>query len=952
MCMLTSGSRPQDVTAFGGAKGGNLCELTRCDIPVPRWAILGLDVFAEFLAASGIATSLDALLAEVETGGDMESLADGIRDLILSAAVSEQLRAKVAEAYEHVGAEHVAVRSSGVEEDGHEASFAGQFATYLHVSGVDEVHAKVLECWASAYSARSLHYRVQRGLPVGTSGIAVIVQEMVPAERSGVLFTANPVTGDEGEYLVSSVYGLGEGLVSGAVDADTLVLDAGTGEVTDTVLGEKRERVDAAAGSGCVTTSVPVGERGVLSVRDADLVLLREVGEQATKAFGGPQDIEWAIVGDQLWVLQARPVTGVGDGLSARSPEELTVAAENVADGSFRIWDNSNIVENFGDIVSPLTFSFAANVYTQAYRNYGRALRVPDEQLRQMEEWLPVMLGHFHGRVYYNLLHWYRMVRIAPVYLLNRKVLEVALGVAEPLPDEIAQGLYPYTFRSGFRRRVSRTVTNIEYTRRFLGMQRSVRGFVRYFYKAYEVFDNVDYDALPATEIYRRFRRLEEDLLARWGPMMTLDATLLQSIGALHLLTNRWLPDAPSWFQWSVASPGTDVESAEPVRALAELAEFVCAEPELRKLLAETSQEEIRQKALDGGFVEFVSAADDYVAKYGYRSPDELKLEVPDLREDPASLFPMVRDALPEPAVADGAEAGAADVSGESTAPKPDAAQEYLDEHLSGGPRRWLYEIVRRKTRRSLADRERLRFCRTRAFGAAKRMLRGIGRDLARAGVIDDWQDVFWLRLDEIRDVLEERRDRTEVPGLVAARKRQRPADEALFAPSRFTTHGADYGQAALEKAGWTDAQAAATGVSRLRGTPSCPGTAEGEAVVVTDPKDFTGGILVAYRTDPGWVSALSMASALVIERGSPLTHVAVVARELGVPTIVQIDGATRELRTGMRVRVDGSIGLLTVLDAGTEPESEPEAEQETEAEPESEPRTQTQDATAGGDPR
>ncbi|MGW7658083.1 PEP/pyruvate-binding domain-containing protein, partial [Streptomyces tendae] len=441
----------------------------------------------------------------------------------------------------------------------------------------------VKKCWASAFSERSLHYRLRHGLSLRDAGIAVVVQDMVDAERSGVMFTANPVTGNRRQYVVSSVYGLGEGLVSGAVDADTVVLDGATGAVDDTVLGDKQERYHPdPAGSGYLVAEVERADRERLSLEPKDIARLHEAGARIAAVFDTPQDIEWALADDALWILQARPITALPDAIQP-SEDEL-----GPSEGELRIWDNANIIESFSGIVSPLTYSFAANVYGRVYEYYARGLRVPPAALREIEEWAPHMLGYFHGRVYYNLLHWYRMVRIAPLYKLNRKVLEVAIGVEEPLDDEMAETIYPYTFSSSLRGRLSRARTVAAFVRRFLTMNRSVERFMAYFYKAYEEFDNVDYDAMEGQEVYRRFRALEKDLLEKWGPMQTLDATILWSIGALALLNRGWLPDAPEWLTWSAASPGSRVESIEPARALSALAATVRDDAELSRLIQET----------------------------------------------------------------------------------------------------------------------------------------------------------------------------------------------------------------------------------------------------------------------------------------------------------------------------------------------------------------------------
>jgi pyruvate,water dikinase len=199
-----------------------------------------------------------------------------------------------------------------------------------------------------------------------------------------------------------------------------------------------------------------------------------------------------------------------------------------------------------------------------------------------------------------------------------------------------------------------------------------------------------------------------------------------------------------------------------------------------------------------------------------------------------------------------------------------------------------------------------------------KRMIRVMGRDLVARGVIDEFDDVFALTVQELRGCYEG--EHTDgLRDLVAARKAQRARDAELAAPARFVTSGPTFGRAELARQGWvpvTDTPAATVGTV-LPGTPSASGIVEGTAVVVDEPRDVAGGILVAYRTDPGWVAALPSASALVIERGSPLTHVAIVARELGVPTVVQVKDLTKKIRSGMGIRVDGTNGTVTVLSGG-----------------------------------
>ncbi|WP_280400789.1 PEP/pyruvate-binding domain-containing protein [Nocardia carnea] len=921
--MLGASDGEADIAAFGGGKARGLYALGVAGARVPDWRVLGSDVFAEFVAAAGLRKPI----GELAEAGDLETALELARRIRADIAGAETvfddcgIRELVAAAHSRLGADRLAVRSSVAGEDGESDSFAGLFDSYLNI-GPAELGERVRDCWLSGFSDRVVRYAFARGRPPVTE-IAVLLQRFVPARASGVLFTRNPATGSAAQVVVSAVYGLGEGLVSGAVDADTVVVDE-AGTVVERTVGDKDIEYVPADGAGLAVVDVPGHRRTAAVLGDAEVTLLADRGRGLAEALGGPQDFEWAIDDVGLWFLQARPITGLREnpadaGRSAPGGHRglrllpagpvagaavLRGAGEPLAPGDLRIWDNSNIIESFQGLTSPLTFTVAAGIYGRVYRGYAKSLGVPENQVRQTDSWTPYLLGCFHGRVYYNLLHWYRMVGIAPGYPLNRKVLEAALGVAEPLPDELAETLRPFTFGSWPQRVWSRSRTTALYIRRIFGIDAMMREFCTEFYRVYDRYDAMEY--VHGEHAYAAYRRVDRDLVLRWGPMMVLDAILLTLTGTMFLLTKAFLPQAPESLLYALVGPGAEIESAEPARALTELARRAHTDPDLTALLLSTDPDLTYAALRAGGYREFLTDIDSYLDRYGYRSVDELKLEAPDLREEPAGLFVLLRSALgriaaPEPV-------------GAAAPLDPDA---YLDAHLRG-IRRWLYDRVRRKTARCAAHRERLRFCRTRAFGMVKRMIRVMGRDLAARGVIGEFTDVFYLTVDELRNCY----DQVPMPDLadrITARKIARTAAAELVAPARFTTVGPDFTDAELAAQGWiplTDTPAAVPG-DVLAGTPSAAGVVEGTAVLVDEPRDVAGGILVAYRTDPGWVAALPSASALVIERGSPLTHVAIVARELGVPTVVQVPGSSRKLRTGMRIRVDGAAGTVTVLPGG-----------------------------------
>lgn len=875
-----------------GGKAKGLFDLSAAGIPVPSWAVVSVGAFQRFREDAGLDAVIVSELEGLGPEASDEELAQAearILSALAATELDEGVRETIEQAYSLAGGGPVAVRSSAVGEDGADLSFAGQHLTLLNVLGSNSVAEAVRACWASGWAADALRYRLTNKLPLSGIEMAVVIQEIVASEVSGVLFTINPATGSGDELVVSAAYGLGEAVVSGAVDPDTVVLDRGSAAVRNQTLGAKEERIDVLPDGGCETNAVPWSERIEPALSPAQLRVLHEYGLKLEKLMGSPQDIEWAFAEDKLWILQTRPVT----------------TWRQVVDqaGELRLWDNSNIIESYGDMVAPLTYSFARHAYHRVYQQYCQLLGIPKRQLKVIEEWLPQLLGYFDGRVYYNLLNWYRLARLIPFYSVNRRVLEMSMG-AEPLEEEIADSQNPYVFRNWAEGIFVRARVAAHFFWYFGTIHRLVRGFVDRFYQDYDELNAFEYEGREAPEIYSMFIDMERRLLVRWGRMIMLEYSVGLSIGTLYGLTQRWLPDSPEWFLFdAVKTP--DAESVEPMRRLDELAEAVAANPEMlarvRSEPAERLNSFFREGQQSASTRSLVERLDAYLDEFGYRNANDLKLEEPDLREDPASFFALLKSAI-----------GRLEVSDATARQERPTADEYLAAHLSGWRRR-VFELLRRRAQRVLADRERVRFCRSRIFGLSRRMFRAVGTDLARSGVLEEAGDIFHLRLEELRGCFEGTIAHRELGPLVALRKEQELRSSEIELPHRFWTRGGVYWDA-LDRA-WAEASKEDLPADgQLRGTPCSPGIVRGEARVIDRPVDVEGGVLVTYRTDPGWVGALRSASALLIERGSPLTHVAVVARELGIPTVVQIPGLTQQVRTGMEIMVDGANGTIDLV--------------------------------------
>lgn len=287
-----------DTTRVGG-KGANLGECFRAGLPVPPGFCVSTDAYRD--ATHEIA---DHVRADAARGNAVAA-----RNRVLGLPLPPSLSSAIADAYDRLGAPTVAVRSSATAEDLPEASFAGQQDTYLGIVGIDAVLDAVRRCWASLWTDRAVDYRRQHDVPDNDLAVAVVVQTMVAADTAGVLFTRNPVTGEQTTMLASAAYGLGESVVAALVTPDTFVLSRTPPAVVDRQLGSKQSRIDVATAGGTVSMEVSEADRAMQSVSDEQLLRLTELGERVEAHYGTGQDIEWAFVGQDLYLLQARPIT-------------------------------------------------------------------------------------------------------------------------------------------------------------------------------------------------------------------------------------------------------------------------------------------------------------------------------------------------------------------------------------------------------------------------------------------------------------------------------------------------------------------------------------------------------------------------------------------------------------------------------------------------------------------
>ena len=775
---------------------------------------------------------------------------------------------KINEAVTKLGGDQFAVRSSALQEDSADHSFAGQFDSFLFVKSAD-VPEKIRAVRASADSEHVRVYSEEQGIHETLAPPCAIVQKMIDADVAGVAFSADPVSGRRQHSVVSAVRGVGEALVSGEADADTFVVER----------------------NGFIGKRDLTGDEPILT--DSQIREVAELARRCQDEFGCPQDIEWAIAEGKLYLLQSRPITSL-----SRLPDP---------DEPLTIWDNSNIAESYSGVTSPLTFTFARRIYENVYREFCRILSVPGKRIAANDEVFANMLGQVRGRVYYNLINWYRVLACLPGFRINRGFMEQMMGVKEPMPDEVVN-------------RIEREISGRGKLRDWLGLMRTLFGLIRNqislksqirnFYKRLNTAlaePTIPLQRMTASELVEHYRDLESQLLKKWDAPLVNDFFAMIFFGVLGSLCKKWLHDEDGILQNELIAGGEGIISTEPVRRIQELGALARKNPEIVERLRDG-------KKLDG-FGEFSEKLDGYLEKFGDRCLEELKLESPTLNDDPGSLHTAILAVARLSAEDADKNFGEKTQTNVNPAPHDHAAITDLP-----FPKKQIFHWVLRNARARVRDRENLRFERTRLFGRVRRIFVELGKRLHTDGALPSQRDVFNLNIDEVLGFFSG--TVTNLSDIVCARR----AEFALYQseippPDRFETRGAPGLYTEFEATQQTSHEKPEGDF--VQGIGCCAGVIRGRARVVRSPRGVTlqpGEILVAQQTDPGWVMLFPAAAGVLVERGSLLSHSAIVSREMGIPSVVSIRGLLEWIEDGELLELDGKAGTVRKI---SEPDDE-----------------------------
>ena len=849
--------------ALAGGKGAHLGELSRIDgISVPAGFCVTTEAFQQVMATvPGIDDQLERLSRlDPDDRHAIGALSAEIRRTIEGIAVPDDLQEAITRWVDRLGGQAAyAVRSSATAEDLPTASFAGQQDTYLNIVGSAAILQHVSRCWASLFTERAVTYRLRNGFDHRIVLMAVVVQRMAFPQASGIAFTADPVTSSRKVVSIEASFGLGEALVAGLVNPD--VYNVRDGDVVAKTIGTKQLVIRASAAGGTEELPVDPERQGQPALTDAQIVRLAQLARRIETHFGHPQDIEWCLVDDDFQIVQSRPITTL-------FPIPAT------SDQGNHVYVSVGHQQMMTDPMKPLGLAFWQLTTPRPMAEAGGRLFVDVTQI----------LGSPKGRA----------------GILN------ALGRSDPL---IGDALQTILDRGDFIPTLPEEDGD--------GRQ-----------MPYDIPpDQIETDPAIVAGLIERFEAslaiAKRDIAARSGPAL-LDFILADLAELRRVLTDpqsmqvimagmgttwrlneqiqQWLGDKNGVDTLTQSVP--DNVTSEMGLALLDVADVIRPHPEVVAFLAGVDDENFLDElpGIAGGR-EARDAIQRYLDKYGMRCVGEIDITKPRWSERPATLVPMILGNVVN------FEPRAGERRFEQGLREAREKEQELVTRLKALPdgdqkaeeaRRMIDRI-----RTFIGYREYPKYHMISRYFVYKQALLHDAERLVRAKVLRESEDIFYLRFDELHDVV---RTNQVDDRLIAERKAAFRSHEALTPPRVLTSDG----EAVAGSYRRADVPAGA-----LIGLPVSAGTVEGRARVILDMAEANleaGDILVTAFTDPSWTPAFVAIDGLVTEVGGLMTHGAVIAREYGLPAVVGVQQATRIIQDGQRIRVNGTDGYIEIL--------------------------------------
>lgn len=817
-----------------GNKAKNLFILKEIKINVPNFVVISYDELVELLMGDDM-NEKNILSCEIPNSW--------ILDIVSSLKNSTSY----------------AVRSSTEAEDSENKSFAGQFKTKLNVKS-HQLSEAIKEVWLSIFAKHLSSYDKQIGKNVT---ISIIVQECIEADSSGVLFTINPLTNDNETAIINSVFGLGEGLVSGELNSDVFEIK---NEEIIAKISNKTHQFNYNKNGDLIRVEIEEKQRNDWTLTKSQIKEIVAIGKRLHQYFGKAQDIEFCIKNDEVYILQSRPVTTLNN------------------NSNYLVWDNSNIIESYPGITLPLTFSFISPVYSAVYQQMSSILGISKQDIIENKYTYDNMLGLLKGRVYYNLYSWYKLLSLLPGYSLNSSFMEKMMGVSERFE------LKDYKKPNGFSERIRVLKMAFIMIKNAVTLPKMKQKFIKKFNETIANHQSKNIERANAFDCMHAYYQFENTLSNEWKAPLVNDFFAMIYYGIFGKLVEKY-SNGISNNQYLINTG--KVITTEPAKLQNKISLTVKNDEDLNQLFSTKNENEIWQWLNENKTQKISILINEYIQKWGNRCFAELKLETITYSQNPLLFIKIIKNTFNS--VTELNEIG---LHHNKTKPRLNWFQSIL------------FNFIKKNAVNTVTDRENLRFDRTRAFAEVRLIFSRIGVIFKSENTIENERDIFYLSKEEIFNYIKGTSVQLDLKSLINLRKKEY---ELYFTEpiqkARIKTYGIVYNQYFGTEI--TDNTAV------LKGLGCCPGIVRGEVKIVHSPDDIENlkdKIMVTISTDPGWVSVFPLVKGILVQRGSVLSHAAIVSREMNIPCIVGISQITNQLKDGQLVEMNGLTGEIILL--------------------------------------
>ena len=867
----------KDLPLVGG-KGANLGEMTRAGFPVPDGFCVTTESYKEFIEDNDLAEFISQVIQDASPD-NISQLGAQIREKVKQSEIPAPVAQEIAKAI-HQADNYYAVRSSATAEDLAFASFAGQQDTYLNIRGENALLEAVRDCWASLFTDRAILYRIQNNIDHEKVQMSVVIQKMVFPEVSGILFTADPVSGHRGIISIDASYGLGEALVAGLVSPDVYKFKKSTGQVESKTVAKKELAIMPLEGGGTQNVAITGAESTRQVLNDSQIKSLAELGMAIEKHYSRPQDIEWCLEKDEFYIVQSRAITSLFP-----LPEPIP------QDDALHVYVSFNHFQVMTDPISPLGIDMLRMI-----ASFDRSARSAQDY-RYMKSAagriyidLSILLKHNVLRKQFPefLSNADALMSVALLKLVNRPDFDSRIKKNSDKTTALARFIRPIIFN---------TIKNVVY-RNPEGVIAFMNSYIETrIKKAAEAIQTASPGIERLEAIYRAasFTRDFSNLLPRLAPGLI-------SFRVLEVLEQKWL-GVRKYANLIVKGLEGNI-TTEMGLLTGDLADSIRESPELMREFENEDYSTLLARINHlKGHEEFKQKFNSFMSLYDMRAAGEIDMARDRWIENPEPLAKSIMAI-----VKTGTEGAHRKEYRETIERAKKAAADLVQEVeiKQGKTKALIIQRMIRVLRNYLPAREHPKYLIMKLILIFKKAFLEEAKILVQKSHLVEEKDVFYVSFWELYQAVQKNES---LIGLVEQRKEEYRRFRKLSPPRVLTSEGEEI-QAGYQRENLPE--------SALVGMPVSSGVIEGIAKVITDPAKASldkGEILVAPFTDPGWTPLFINAAGLVMEVGGLLTHGTVVAREYGIPAVVGITDATKKIRTGQKIRVDGTAGFVEVLE-------------------------------------